>query len=503
MPASDQHPQYANNLQRWELIRDCVDGSQAIKTRQSTGGSDSNAQANLHGLAGTRYLPAPNPEDNSTDNISRYSAYKKRANFVNFTGHTKEGMLGMVFRKDAVFEPETSLGYLADNADGGGLTLDQMLRGVTGEVLMLGRYGILVDYPSAPEGLTQAQVTELGLRANILTYPAESVVNWRTDVIGGVRQLVLVVVAEDAKKYSEDGFKFEIVKHHRILRFAPVGDGADGLLFEGNPVYHQFILDEDDKVVPDSFTIPRKADGFTWNKIPFIFIGSQNNDPNVDQPPLYDIAEVNVAHYRNSADYEESSFMVGQPTPWAAGLTQAWVDANMKTGVIIGSRAFLNLPEGGSAGLLQADPNQMPSKGMEIKEEQMIRIGARLIQDNTGNETAEAAKIRFAGQNSKLGALVGNIEAAFKQAIQWAGWFMGVDIAAADDIKLELNRDFFEATLDPQMLIAEMQMLDRGVIAKTDVRGSLRRAGRIDKDRSDEQIDTEAESASPMIGGGE
>ena len=44
-------------------------------------------------------LPAPNARDGSDDNQVRYDAYRSRANFVNFVSHTKEGMLGMVFRK--------------------------------------------------------------------------------------------------------------------------------------------------------------------------------------------------------------------------------------------------------------------------------------------------------------------------------------------------------------------------------------------------------------------
>ena len=57
--------------------------------------------------------------------------------------------------------------------------------------------------------------------------------------------------------------------------------------------------------------------------IPFIFCGALNNSPDVDKSPVYDIAEVNIAHYRNSADYEESCFIAGQATPVLTGLTQS------------------------------------------------------------------------------------------------------------------------------------------------------------------------------------
>src|SRR5690606_9759514 len=58
---------------------------------------------------------------------------------------------------------------------------------------------------------------------------------------------------------------------------------------------------------------PKDGAGNSLTEIPFTFIGSKNNEPSIDSPPMYDMADINVAHYRNSADYEESVFVVGQP----------------------------------------------------------------------------------------------------------------------------------------------------------------------------------------------
>jgi len=86
MSVNTQHSEYAKSLSKWTLIRDCDEGSKAIKSR-----ARGSAENSLDGLAGTAYLPAPNASDTSNDNRERYYAYRERANFVNFTGHTKEG----------------------------------------------------------------------------------------------------------------------------------------------------------------------------------------------------------------------------------------------------------------------------------------------------------------------------------------------------------------------------------------------------------------------------
>jgi hypothetical protein len=131
----------------------------------------------------------------------------------------------------------------------------------------------------------------------------------------------------------------------------------------------------------------------------------------------------------------------------------------------------------------------MPERGMEMKEAQMVKLGARIIMENKGNETAEAAKIRFAGQNSKLGTVVGNIESALKQCFGWAMEFMG----GTGENEIEINREFFDKSVDPQLVMARIQLLDRGVIAKSDLQDKLRIEGEIAQERSNDDIDSEAE----------
>jgi len=243
----------------------------------------------------------------------------------------------------------------------------------------------------------------------------------------------MVVLKEPKSNPSEDGFSSEEVIHHRVLKL------TDG-------VYSQEVYDDKDNLI--SFAVPRNAKNATWDKIPFTFFGSENNSSDIDKALLIDIAMTNIAHYLNSADYEESSHIVGQPTPYASGLTQAWIDSVWEGTLTLGSRAFLPLPENGTAGLLQASPNSMPKEGMSMKEDQMVKIGARIIADSSGIETAEAAKIRFSGQNSKLSSALGNLEDALIQSFGWAGEFMGAD----GDIDLRLNRQFYDATIAPEKI---------------------------------------------------
>jgi len=490
MPVSDTHKLYAPMISRIEKVRDCVEGSDAIKSRRSTNTNTTNSnRTGIHNIAGSRYLPPPNPGDESIENQDRYRAYLQRANFVNFTAATKDGFMGMINRRKAEIDLVEGVDYLVANVNGAGMKLKQLINKTISELLIAGGYGLLADFPITKEGLTQAQTSHLVATAK--QYPRESIINWTESVIDGVTTLTQVVLAEIVCKESPDGFSSEELTFHRVL------------FLDTDGVYKQNIYNEDDKLIffadenlePDPDIVPRKSDGSTWNIIPFVFAGSEANVPTPQKPVLYDLSEINISHYRNSADYEESSFMVGQPWPVISGLTETWVKEVLKDGIMIGSRAALLLPSDASAELLQASPNQMPSKGMEIKEEQMIKIGAKIIVDASGTETVEAVKIRFSGQNSKLAMVVTNAEDAILQVIEWLMEFMG---ATGDNI-LEVNRQFFDATVNPQLIIANIQLLDRGIVAKSDVRSGLRKSNVIAPDRTDDDIDEELENISPLV----
>ena len=484
MPVDQPNKEYNKSVYKIKVVRDCCAGSEAIKSAQAIDQNDESPVANM---AGTFYLPAPNPDDSSKENRLRYIDYKKRALFVNFTGHTKDAYVGMVCRKEPSIVLPKSLLPMQYNVDGMGNSVYTSIKRTLDEVVTVAREGLLLDYAKVAEGQNLSQ-TE-GVMPTIKPYVAESIINWKTEVINGLEALTMVVLKEEIAK-KEDEFTDDVETQYRVLR-----------MVEG--VYTQEIYTDNDELIVwdeegNTSHTPKQADGKPWDFIPFIFCGALNNDPDIDRPVLYDLAEINISHYRNSADYEDSCFMVGQPTPVMAGLTQHWVDEVLKGQVVLGSRAFVGLPVGGSAMLLQANPNQMPEQGMKTKENQMIQIGAKIITSSGGVETAEAARIRFSGQNSKLGTLVDNVEQAYEQMFEWALLFIGGKIEQEEEITISLNKEFYEQGADPQMIPAQILMLDRQIISTGDIRNYLRTSGNIDGDRSDEDIEADLKEVNPI-----
>lgn len=461
-------------LPLYYLIRDCIDGEDKVKK------------------AKTKYLPQPNAEDESDENVERYKAYVERAVFYNVTARTLKGLVGQVFLRDPVVEIPTLLNIVNEDANGGGVSLTQSAKKAVGYVLSQGRAGLFVDYPATEGVASRAQLESGDIRPTINIYAPWRVINWRTKTRGAKEILSMVVLAETYIS-SDDGFEAKEAEQFRVLRLGQSTENTGENITEGEDVYTVEIWRKEGGKfgISESYQ-PRDSSGALLKEIPFTFIGSENNDVEIDNPPLYDLASLNIAHYRNSADYEESSFIVGQPTPYFAGLTEEWVNKVMKGTVTLGSRGAVPLPEGGSAGLLQATGNTMPFEAMQHKERQMVALGAKLVEQSTVQRTATEADLEATSENSTLSSSAKNVSAAYQWGLEWCAVFVG---APETGIKFELNTDFDLANMTPaerQQVISEWQA---GAITFGEMRENLRKAGvaTLDDDKAKTEIEAELE----------
>jgi hypothetical protein len=62
-----------------------------------------------------------------------------------------------------------------------------------------------------------------------------------------------------------------------------------------------------------------------------------------------------------------------------------------------------------------------------------------------------------------------------------------------EKIELQINEEFYPETITAQDAVAMMALVDRGTMAEKDLRIKLRKANWIDADRTDEDIEDDAE----------
>lgn len=460
--------EYTEALPAWSLVSDVCAGERAIKA------------------GGTTYLPQPNPSDTSTENVERYAQYLARAVFYGATGRTLRGLVGAAFRKVPTLAVPGSLDYIADDIDGAGVSVYQQSQGVLSRVLQKGRHALLVDYPQVAAPASRADMASGRVRSTIVSIDAEQVINWRTEKRGAAHLLTLVVIAETREVVSEDGFGSETEPQFRVLRLGEQGYTQEIWRAAGKG----WELAEGPIVITDGAGRP-------WDVIPFAFVGAENNDTSVDASPIYDLATLNVAHYRNSADYEDSVYLVGQPQYAISGLSEEWRDHLEARGIYIGARAPLLLPEGGGLTIAQAQPNSLAKEAMDQKEAQMAALGARLLQPGSAVKTATEAQGDQEAEHSVLSLAVSNVSEAYSLALGWMARFMG---AEGGEIDYAINQEFTKLVLDPAMLTALIAAWQSGQIPEADLWQQLRKYGVIDPEKDDETIRAEIETQNPGLG---
>lgn len=470
-----RHPDYDKYCAQWQLVEDAAAGENAVKCARET------------------YLPRPNPTDVSPEATKRYDQYVARAVYYNATGRTLRTMVGMAFARDPAVTLPTGLAEYADNINGAGLKLNQQAQAALAEILKPGRAGLLTDFPRVENPAQTSLLVQRtgGLQPTISLYSAKSIINWRTTVIGGKTVLSLVVLAETFE--TVDGFALKSVPQRRALKL-----GDDG--FYAVEIWRKVAAEDGGEIdwrLIEEFA-PLDGKGNRLPEIPFQFIGAQNNDSTVDDSPLYDIATLNLAHYRNSADFEESAYFNGQPQFYMAGLTEEWRDTLLAKGVYIGSRTILPLPVGGSAGILQADPNTLAKDAMVTKEQQMAALGARLLFASIQVKTATQQNSEDTTSHSTLTLACANVSDAYVQALEWMALFAG----ASGTIKFAMQVDFTAGGLSDASSQLILSMQQGGLIRAGTAIKEWQRRGVLSSDvdsnveaalAKDEQVPTDGE----------
>ncbi|MGN6537715.1 MAG: hypothetical protein ACTHKQ_18545, partial [Mesorhizobium sp.] len=123
-----RHPVYTAFAPSWALMRDAVEGEDAIKAKGQT------------------YLPMKSGIVAMTDLTKQnmaYEAYKLRAEFPELVAPTIRGSVGTMLEKPAVIELPDALEPLRKKATRDGMTLDALHRRICVELMSVGRYGVL------------------------------------------------------------------------------------------------------------------------------------------------------------------------------------------------------------------------------------------------------------------------------------------------------------------------------------------------------------------------
>lgn len=468
MPITSVHADYASYSPQWKACRDLAAGEYAIKD------------------AGETYLPKM-----SGISDAEYLAYKARACLFGAFGRTVDGLMGMVARKVPEREISGGLTSLLDSVDNAGTALDEFALNAVRDIITVGRGGFLVEYPTIPDGTTVGEVERNKLRPHASYYHAESIVDWRTQRVGNAEILTMVKLRETiARPSANDPWVVEAVTQYRVLELA-------------GGVYSQSLFVQSGKTSEKSseyvlkWSIVPQLGGVPFREIPFVFVGTVQ----VSKPPLIDLATLNIAHYRNSADYENGLHWTGVPTPVFIGsFADMGPDGGEVHDVTLGATAGIHLLEGGSAHFLEFNGTGLEGnlgKAMDRKADMMATLGARMLE--TEKKTAESydtVSIRRQGEMSVLAAIANNVSRAIQKMLSWMDVFYG----NTGRYVYWLNTDYLPKAIDGNMVREVVAAWQAGAFSTEEMFEVFRAGEMVRSDKTVEDHDAEVMNDSVRVG---
>ena len=411
-----------------------------------------------------------------------YDHYKGRAQFFNATGRTLDGLVGMMFRKMPIVNVPEGMEKYLDNVDGKGHNLSQFIYMCLKDTLMTGWGSVLVDMPRSDENISQAEFENRGMYAYMVYYKAESSTRFKWQTIGRSNHLRYVILKEPTEVDVAGTYNTQIKDYYRVLEI------------DENGYYKQTLYN--DKLQEMFSTEPKWKKGY-FTDLPFAFL-SVDTEP--QEPLLLDLVNVNLSHYRKSADYENGLHWTGVPTPYAMGYEpEKKYDENgnevAQNPIKLGGTQFLFFPQGtthvgylefGGSGLSQI------ASAMQADEERMAVLGARIIaQQKKGVESAETAKIHNSAENSVLATFANNMSKIFSNLLKiYLECSTGVEIPQ-ENVSVQINTDYDVATMSPAELTALVSLWQTGGIAKSDLFKNLKEGEILDNARTLDEMNAE------------
>lgn len=464
MPASNKgvastHAGYDKYAAKWKRCRDVSDGQDAVHA------------------AGAAYLPKLKDQEEEA-----YKAYVKRAGFYNATWRTIGGLLGMLFRKPPKVEIPKAIEPHLKDVDLAGTSIDTYARQVALEVLEVGRLGIMVDHPPQQTGedgkiipITVAVAEQMGMRPTLKLYPAESIINWKYRRVRN-RNMLSQVRLEELVQEPDGEWAEKSVKQWRVLDL----DDA------GHYRVRVYRREKEADVLVEGPFYPL-MNGKPLDFIPFAIVGVDGVESALDEPPLIDLVDLNLSHYRTNADYEHGCHFTGLPTPVVSGYSPPGTGKD-GTGppekLYIGSsHAWVFTDANAKASYLEFTGQGLTAlkENLDRKEQQMAILGARMLAaEKKQAETATTAAIHRTGENSVLSA----ISMAVSEALEWALTVFAKWAGHEAEIVYQLNRDFMPAGIDAPQLTALVNAWQSGTLSDEELFDLFQRGDLIDSEKT-------------------
>jgi len=437
-----RHSKYDEMLPYWQKCRDARQGAKAIK-------DGNNCETYLPRLDSQVIWNSDSDKTPQQKNLA-YKNYKNRGIWFGATGKTVEAFKGMIYQKPVKFFSkntelpkefkETDLIKYASQEDE---SFTALMQSCTDEILTVNRVGLLEDFPvllnettGEAVQMSQLEFEKSGITSYSVKYLAEQITNWGVAVHNGRKVESFYVLEESWLDYDESLTAPKERLRWRLLLLEPTESG--------DLVYKQIIIIENKEgiVIKDIFY--PLINGKYFNYVPFWCLSVTGNQlDQISEPEINDLAEMNIGHFRNSADYENEMHYVSIKTAIFPG----WDSEEFGNPVLGGALAT---PPEQKPFILEATSTSGLKDEMAAKEQRMAILGAQMLSAKGRYiQSAKTSEIENQGQSGILGSLAATLEEFFSVILSLK---MEWSRQGTDGVKVVLNKEYMKNTLAPEQM---------------------------------------------------
>jgi hypothetical protein len=410
---------------------------------------------------GEAYLPKEPGEGNDA-----YHRRLSRVVLAPWYTRLVRGLVGMVLRKpikvdsDKLRQKEQELltEHLEDvNLQGD--NLQTFAKDVFESAIDYNYSGILVEYPDTSGLETQADEAAMGVRPYWVLYAATDILGLRWQQIGAQRVLTQVrlkqTVTEETGEFGEEEIE-------QVLVYDRVNDEEIGYRVRWR------IFRETEEKGKKKVWILHNEGLLSLPEIPFALCYTDKKCRLELQPPMLEVAHLNVRHYQLSADLDHALHIASVPRMFIFGASPEEIGAmdSIDEAVCI-PRAEARV-EWSSAKLDSFAPLQ--SRITEV-EGQMSALGlSTLVSQKNVGESAEAKRLDRTQGDSIMAVIAQSLQNALNQALYFHLQYLNIQEKASCSV----SRDFDLSQMDAQMIGALYQVRQGGDLSQETFLGLLK-----------------------------
>ncbi|MEL7314639.1 MAG: DUF4055 domain-containing protein [Cyanobacteria bacterium J06559_3] len=432
MPISDRHPDYKQSAPVWQYLEDVYQGLLAWAELKPGGAIAPGAKAK-------NYLPAlANESGDDYNRRFRMSHFDDRfASAVrDFAGIVFGNGIKLVDVPQPILDIWSHLGR-------GGLHGDLFCSRLGQHALRLGHSFVLVDFNPYDAGVRS--LADMGKRHPFwCAFGALQIINWDYISTASADVLTRVVLAYQAR--GEAHYLELLPGEYRIWRQV-----------EGRDRKVQDVLVD---AGPMGRVVRGRVQPFDFVPLICCYSGDRTGFLK-SNPTLWSLAALNIHHYQVSSDHRMKMHTVCYPQPVREG--------GQGEPLKLGYRLAVDVPIGGRFGYAEANANSLAMSRQEVAdiETKMDFLGAEYLVKPRDRQAAATTGVQAAKVESKLFLYAQDFAEGLSRCLDVTAKYLGLDHGG----RAVLDTKFFEAAAaDPQLLLAYLNMHERELLSRDEVR---------------------------------